>query len=504
MEGPGSPQATSSSVTDRHAKAVFAVTAAGVFMASLDLSIVNIAFPSIEQSFRGDRTSTLTWVITAYAIVFGSLLVTAGRTADKVGRKRVFLFGLAVFSAASALCGVAPDVAVLVAGRVLEGAGAAALLPASLGLLLGAYAPHRRSHIVALWSGVGALAVAAGPTLGASLVSLDSWRLVFYANIPVAGAAWIAGRRTLQESAGGGGDSSPDLPGVALITAALALAVLGISEGSSWGWSAPGIVASLAGAVVLGALFVFHCGRAADPVLDLSLFAERAFSVANAATLLYAMGFFAMLLGNILFLTSVWHYSIMSAGLAVTPTPLVVSIVAGPAGRLASRIGFRAVIAVGAAFFAGGLVMFATIIGPNPMYLARWLPITLIVGMGIGLTFPVLGAAAVSSLPIERFAVGSAVNQTARQIGGAFGVAILAVILGSGPTSQATLTDFRHLWFYCASMAAATGIVGQLLGPGGPRVRAKGSQVMGVHLRGIVNAQDTVTSAAMSDPTSAR
>jgi len=379
-----------------------------------------------------------------------------------------------VFSAASALCGVAPNVAVLVVGRVLEGAGAAALLPASLGLLLEAYPQEQRSHIVALWSGVGALAVAAGPTLGASLVSLDNWRLVFYANIPIAGAAWIAGRRSLQESAGAAGGSTPDLPGVALITAALALAVLGISQGSTWGWPTPRTVAALAAAVVLGAVFVLRCGRVADPVLDLSLFAERTFSVANAATLLYAMGFFAMLLGNILFLTSVWHYSIIAAGLAVTPTPLVVSVVAGPAGRLASRIGARTVVAVGATFFAGGLVMFATIVGPNAMYIGRWLPTTLIVGAGIGLTFPVLGAAAVSSLPIERFAVGSAVNQTARQIGGAFGVSILAVILGSSPASLITLTDFRHLWLYCAAMAAATGLVGQLLGPGGRRARVGG------------------------------
>jgi EmrB/QacA subfamily drug resistance transporter len=434
-------------------------------MASLDLSIVNIAFPSIEHSFPADPTSTLTWVITAYAIVFGALLVSAGRTADRVGRKRVFLVGLAVFSAGSALCGVAPDVALLVAGRVVEGAGAAALLPASLGLLLGAYPPERRSHIVALWSGVGALAVAAGPSLGASLVSLDNWRLVFYANLPVAGAAWLVGRRALHESAKSGGESSPDYPGVALITAALALAVLGISQGSSWGWLSAEILGSFAAAGLISALFIYRCAHADDPVLDLTLFSERTFSAANAATFLYAMGFFAMLLGNILFLTSVWHYSIIAAGLAITPSPLVVSVVAGPAGRLASRVGFRAVIGAGATLFAGGLVMFATLVGSNPMYLQRWLPITLIVGMGIGLTFPVLGAAAVSSLPIEHFAVGSAVNQTARQIGGAFGVAILAVILGSTPTSRASIADFRHLWFYCASMAAASGIVGQIVSP---------------------------------------
>ena len=446
-------------------RSVFAVTAAGVFMASLDLSIVNIAFPSIESSFPSEQTSTLTWVITAYAIVFGALLVLAGRIADSVGRKRVFLAGLTVFSVGSAICGIAPDVALLVAGRVIEGAGAAALLPASLGLLLGAYPPERRSQIVALWSGVGALAVAAGPTLGGSLVSLDSWRLVFYANLPIAAVALIAGRRTLQESTTATEKLKTDFLGAALVTAALTLVVLGISQGSTWGWSSASILLSFAGAGLLGVLFVLRCRRVEGPVLDLALFGDRAFSAANTATLLYAMGFFAMLLGNILFLTSVWHYSIVTAGLAVTPTPLVVAAISGPAGRLASRVGFRAVIAAGTAFFAGGLTLLATLVGSQPMYLTRWLPISLTLGIGIGLTFPVMGAAAVSGLPIERFAVGSAVNQTARQVGGAFGIAILAVILRSNPRAGASLAEFRHLWLYCASMAAASGIAGQLIGP---------------------------------------
>ncbi len=451
--------------TEGSRRAVFAVTAAGVFMASLDLSIVNIAFPSIESSFPADRTSTLTWVITAYAIVFGALLVVTGRIADSVGRKRVFLAGLTVFSVGSAICGIAPDVAFLVAGRVIEGAGAAALLPASLGLLLAAYPPQRRSQIVALWSGVGALAVAAGPSLGGALVSLDSWRLVFYANLPVAAVAWLAGRRNIHEPARASGQVKTDFVGAAMVTVALTLVVLGISQGSVWGWFTIPILASFAGSAALGVAFINRCRRVADPVLDLTLFRDRAFSAANGATLLYAMGFFAMLLGNILFLTSIWRYSIVTAGLAVTPTPLVVSVIAGPAGRLASKIGFRAVIAAGATFFAGGLTMLATLVGRHPMYLARWLPIALTLGVGIGLTFPVIGAAAVSGLPIERFAVGSAVNQTARQVGGAFGVAILAVILRSAASSKAPLNDFRHLWFYCAAMAAASGVVGQLVGP---------------------------------------
>lgn len=442
---------------------IFAVTALGAFMASLDLSIVNVAFPALERSFPRDSKAALAWVITGYSIVFGSLLVTAGRTADRIGRRKVFFAGLAVFSAGSALCGLAPSVGLLVVGRLIQGGGAAAMLPASLGLLLGAYSSERRSHVVALWGGVGALAVATGPSLGAGLISAGGWRWAFYVNLPIGALAWLFGRRVLSESTTDVSLNRPDYLGVVLISTTLAGLVLAISEGSTWGWSSGRIVGCLVGAAVLGGLFLYRSAHHPEPVLDLALFSERSFSVANIATLLYAMGFFAMLLGNILFLTGVWHYPIWKAGLAITPGPLVVAAVSGPAGRVAARIGFRSVLVVGAGFFAGGLSMYAIQVGLRPAYVAHWLPATLLTGVGIGLTFPVLSAAAVSSLPTERFAVGSAVNQTARQIGGALGVALLVAILGSASTLAGALAHFRDLWWYEAVMAGLSGLAGSLL-----------------------------------------
>ena len=216
--------------------------------------------------------------------------------------------------------------------------------------------------------------------------------------------------------------------------------------------------------MVLLALFLRRSAHHAEPVLDLTLFRSRTFAVANLATLLYAMGFFAMLLGNILFLTSVWHYSILVAGLAVTPGPLVVAVVSGPAGKLAGRIGFRPVLLVGFAVFASALVWYALRVGIHREYLTVWLPATLVAGLGIGLTFPVLSAAAVSDLHPQRFAVGSAVNQTARQVGGALGVACLVVLLGTPHTPRQALDDFHHLWWYAATMAVTSGLVCGLLG----------------------------------------
>ncbi|HVB92788.1 MAG TPA: DHA2 family efflux MFS transporter permease subunit [Acidimicrobiales bacterium] len=465
--GPGSPaMGTAGPRGDRSGRGralVFAVTALGAFMVSLDLSIVNVAFPALERTFPHDSRAALAWVITGYSIVFGSLLVTAGRTADRLGSRRLFFGGLAVFSLGSALCGLAPTATLLIAGRLIQGGGAAAMLPASLALLLGAFPTERRSQVVALWGGVGALAVATGPSLGAGLISAGGWRLVFYVNLPIAAIAWLVGRRVLTGTSPAGTHGTPDYLGVGLVSLGLASLVLAISEGPSWGWTSGQIIGLVLIAVVLVAAFVRRSSRHPYPVLDLSLFSARSFSVANAATLLYAMGFFAMLLGNILFLTSVWHYSILRAGLAVTPGPLVVAAVSAPAGRLAARIGFRPVLLVGFSVFVGGLLLYALGVGLAPAYVSEWLPATLITGLGIGLTFPVLSAAAVSSLHHQRFAVGSAVNQTARQIGGAFGVAVLVVILGAPHSDAAALTSFRHLWLYAATMALAAGLLCTLL-----------------------------------------
>ncbi|HET9731182.1 MAG TPA: DHA2 family efflux MFS transporter permease subunit [Acidimicrobiales bacterium] len=448
-------------------RAVFAVTALGAFMGSLDLSIVNVAFPALARSFPTASRPELAWVITAYAIVYASLLVTAGRTADRLGRRKVFFIGLGIFTTGSALCGLAPTLALLIAGRVGQGAGAALLLPASLSLLLEAFPGESRSQAVALWGGVGALAVATGPSLGAALISAAGWRSAFFVNLPVGLIAWAIGRRVLPAGDPGERLAPPDYPGVLLVTASLGGLVLAVSEGSDWGWGDPRVLGASLAAVALGAAFVRRCSRHAEPVLDLSLFRHRSFSVANAATLVYAMGFFAMLLGNILFLTGVWHYSILRAGLAVTPGPLVVATVSGPAGRLAGRYGFRPVLLAGFAVFAGGLAWYAALIGLQPQYVARWLPATLVTGLGIGLTFPVLSAAAVASLHPSRFAVGSAVNQTSRQVGGALGVAVLVAILVPATTPASALEHFRHLWTYAAAMAALAGGIAALLRPSG-------------------------------------
>jgi MFS family permease len=336
--------------------------------------------------------------------------------------------------------------------------------------------------MVALWGGIGALAVATGPSLGAAIVSAGGWRWAFFVNLPVGAAILLAGKRLLTESEVDREAGRPDYLGAVLVSLTVAAVVFAVSEASNWGWADVRITGAFATAALAGSAFVRRSRNHPHPVVDPALLQDRAFVVANAATFVYAAGFFAMLLGNILFLTGVWEYSILRAGLAVTPGPLVVAVIAGPAGKLAGRIGFRPVLLAGAASFAAGLAWYVVQVGPEPAYLADWLPGTVVVGIGIGLTFPFLSAAAVASLPAHRFALGSAVNQTARQVGGAIGVAVLVMILGDTPEGggASAVSDFHHLWAYGAATALASGLIGSFI----PRP----SVVPGVSRRRITRA----------------
>jgi EmrB/QacA subfamily drug resistance transporter len=436
---------------DRVPRAIFAVTVTGAFVVALDLSIVNVAFPSIEASFPDVATTTLSWVLSAYSVVFGALLLGAGRIADRSGRRRWFLRGLVVFTVGSLVCGLAPSAAFLIGGRVGQAIGAALLMPASLALLLDATPPSLRAPAVAMWGGISALAVAVGPSLGSVLIQLGGWRWAFLVNLPVAAVAYVVTRRVVRESVVGG--PVPDLVGIGMISIAVASLALGITEGDAWGWSSPRVLGCFALAAALGALALRRSSRHPAPAIDLRLFENRTVALANAATLAYAIGFFAMLLANVLFLTTVWGFTILQAGLAITPGPLVVAALSRSTGRLAARVGYRPVLV------AGGLVMLAaqvwcfTRLTVEPDYVGLWLPASLLTGVGVALSFPVLSAAAVAGLPADRFGIGGALNQTARQLGAVIGVAALVAIVGTPASATDGLEQFRHAWFLCGAAA---------------------------------------------------
>jgi NTE family protein len=458
-------------------KAVLAVAVLGTFMAFVDATIVNIAVPNIAEHFSGSPLSSVSWVLNAYNIVFAAFLVGGGQLADLLGRRRVFSAALLLFTLASALCAVAPSLNFLILARVVQAAGAAALVPSSLAIVLESRAERERMHAVALWAAVAALAAGIGPPLGGLLITASSWRLVFLVNIPVGLLAWFLARRVLVESRAPGRRHMPDLVGGAVLALAIASLVLAVVKGQEWGWGSARVVGAFALALLLGVYFVLRSSRQRTPVIDLTLLRIRAFSLSNGVTIVMASGFYAYTLCNVLFLTGVWRYSILQAGLALTPGPFVAMAVAGPASRLVERVGHRAVVVPGALVWAGGMAYFATQLGVSPDFLGEWLPGMAILGTGAGLTFPTLSGAAVGSVPGPRFAVATSLNSVARQLGAALGVAILIAIIGTPAPAQA-LHAFEHGWTFAgacflAGSLACLGLVVPL--PGKARADEEGS-----------------------------
>ena len=452
----------------RRAWQVLAVSAAAVYVVFLDATIVNIAFPAISADFAGVSRGGLSWVINAYAVVFGALLVTAGGLADDFGRKRVFLVGLGVFAAGSALCGIAPNVELLVAARAVQAIGSALIVPASLALLLPEFPLAKRAAAVGLWGAAGAVAAASGPVVGALLVQGPGWRWVFYVNLPFCLAAVWFGRRILTESVAQHREVRPDLIGVGLVTAVFGLLSLGIVQGGAWGWGSARVVGAFLVAAVLAPVLVRRSAGHPRPALPVQLFRVRSFSVATVGTLLFGTAFFAQILCNVLFLNGVWGYSILRTAVAILPSPLVAAAVAPIAGRLADRYGYRAVIAPGAALFALGAGSYALTMTATPHYVTHFLPGALLVGVSIGAAFSMLGAASSQVLPPHLYGAGAAVNSTARQLGAVLGVAVLVAVLGT-PAPEQALAAFGRSWTVTAFVAAACAISALLLRPAAKR-----------------------------------
>src|SRR5215210_2879424 len=445
---------------------VLTLVSVATVVASLDLFIVNIAFPDIRADLGGASGGALSWVLNAYAIVFAALLVPAGRLADRAGRKRGFLAGLALFSLGSALCGAAPSVETLVAARVLQAAGAALLVPTSLALLLPEFEPRERPAAIGIWAGVGAAAAAAGPPLGGLLVQAD-WRLVFLVNLPVGAWALWRGSRLLTETRDATEQGRPDWLGTALLTAAVGALALGFVQAPEWGWADPRTLAALAGAVAGLALFARRCASHPSPVVDPAMLRVRSFAMANVSAILFSAAFGAMLLSNVLFMTGVWQESILRAGLQLAPGPALAAITAVASSRLTNRAGQARLAGLGCTLFAAGMAVVALRADATPDYASELLPGLVLTGIGVGLTLPSLNSAAAASLPPARFATGAAVLTMSRQLGIALGVAILVAVLGT-PAPAEVLGAFQAGWAFQIVAALLGALAGLAVGAVGP------------------------------------
>jgi NTE family protein len=443
-----------------HRRSAVAIACAGAFVAFLDTTIVNIAFPDISASFAGSGRDALSWVLDGYFVVIAALLVPAGGLADRFGHRRIFLLGVAGFTAASLLCAAAPSLALLIAFRVLQGVAAAMIAPASLAIVLDSFPAERRAAGVGLWGAAAAAAAAVGPTLGGALVELSDWRLVFLVNLPLGAAVLLLGRDRLPRPRKL--DSRlPDLPGAAMLALGLATITLGIVEGNDWGWGSASTLGCFAAAAILLLGVVARSRTHPRPIVEPALFAHASFRAGNLGTLLFAAAFFSLILGNVLFLTTIWGYTVLQAGAATLPGPALSTLVAGPAGRLADRFGHRAVIVPGALFFAAGVMVLRSA-GAEPDWLGLWLPGACLTGIGIGLAFPTLGAASVRDIPDDRFATASAVNAAFRQVGAVLGTAILVAMVGEPASLPDALgaADSAYLFSAFAALASGAAVLG--------------------------------------------
>ena len=298
---------------------VLAVAAFGAFLAFLDATVVNVAFPDIRASFSDATVSDLSWVLNAYNIVFASFLIVCGRLTDLLGRKRMFALGTVLFTLASVWCAVARTLELLVAARLVQALGAALLVPASLAIVVEAFPEERRSHAVGLWGASAALAAGLGPPVGGALVEIGGWRLAFLVNLPIGLAALVSIRRLLVESRAPGRRRLPDIKGAGLLALGLTALTLAIVQGNSWGWDSIRVLAAFVAAAALFAGFVLSSRAHPQPLLDPALLSIRPFVVGNIVTVVAGMGFYAYMLTNILWLQYVWDYSIFRAGLALVP-----------------------------------------------------------------------------------------------------------------------------------------------------------------------------------------
>lgn len=435
---------------------VFWVASMAVFLVSMDGTMLFAAFSALQAGFPQATAADLSWVLNAYTVVYAAMLIPSGGLADRHGRKRVFLVGVALFLAASVACGLAVSVEWLVAARVLQAIGAALLTPASLSLVLAAFPTNKRAVAVSLWGAVGGLAAAVGPSLGAFVIASLGWQWAFYLNVPLGILAIWRGATLLTEVRQPTRGRPLDLVGMGLLIVGIGALALSIVQAESPAWSRHELLgaAGIGLACLVG--FVVWARATVAPLVDLGLFRNTTYRYVNLATLSFGIAFAMMFFAFFFYMRSIWHYSLPLAGLAMAPGPLLVVPVAALSGRLASRYGHRPVLVVGCLIYAVSALWFLLVPGTEPAYLTQWLPGMLFSGIGVGMVLPSLSGAAVSHLPLEHYAVGGAVNQAIRQIGSVIGVALTVLLLGSASLQR---TDFNVVYLCHMALALMTAVL---------------------------------------------
>jgi len=434
----------------------------GLFMIMLDNTVVNVALPTIKTSLHVGQ-SELEWIVVGYALTFATFMLTGGKLADLLGRRRLFTVGLAVFTASSLACGLAPNAGFLIGARVVQGIGAAIMNPATLGIITATFPPRQRGMAIGIWAGVSGMALAIGPLLGGLLTEKISWGWIFFVNVPVGLLGILVARWAIDESRDTSHVQRLDLPG--LVTSGIGLFALTYSliEANTKGWGSPEILALFGVAVVALAAFVVLEQRQRVPMLDLSLFKNATFTGANLAMMLVALAMFGVFFFNSLYLQQILRYSAIQTGAVFLPMTVLIILIAPQAGRLSDRVGSRWLIGVGMTLLSISLILFAQLDASSNFW--NILPGLLVGGVGMAMTMTPTTAAAMGAVPVDKAGIGSAVLNSMRQVGGSLGIAVMGALVASqissppGPNYVSQFLDGYHLALHVAAGIALAGAV---------------------------------------------
>jgi EmrB/QacA subfamily drug resistance transporter len=394
-------------------------------MAMLDNTVVNVALPAISRDLHAG-VSELQWIVDGYVLVFASMLLTGGILGDRYGRKRMFLAGLTIFTAASFLCGISQSTTQLIAFRAIQGAGAALLMPGTLAIITVTFPPHERAKAIGLWAGMSALALALGPTVGGAMIDRFGWESVFFLNVPIGIVAFSTARRTVRESRSEV-TRELDIPGLVLGSGALLSATYGLIEANTKGWTDPLIVAALVTAGALLVLFLLWEVRTPHAMMPLAFFRIPAFSAGNTVAFSVSLGMFATFFFLSLYMQLIRGYSAFEAGVRFLPLTVMIILTAPNAGRFASKHGSRLPMTYGLLLAGAGLLTFSRLDLDTSYWLM--LPVLAVMGHGMGATMTPMTAAVMNAVGRERAGLGSAMTNTSREVGGVFGIALLGTIL---------------------------------------------------------------------------
>ncbi|MFL5310024.1 MAG: MFS transporter [Myxococcales bacterium] len=434
-------------------RGILLATALGSGVAFLDSTVVNVALPVLGRELRAGIAG-LQWTVDAYLLTLTSLLLLGGSLGDAAGRRKTFVAGLVWFMIASVACGLAPSIGALIAARAVQGAGAALLVPGSLAVLRSSFTDDEQGQAIGAWAGLSGVTAAVGPLLGGWLITAWSWRVIFFLNLPLVAAATWAALRCIPESRTRG-PLRIDVPGAAAATVGLGGCVYALIESAAHG---PGVGAAAALGAASLAAFVWIEGRTTNPMLPLDLFRSRQFSGANAVTLAvyFAMGGATFLL--IIHLETVLGYSPLAAGAALTPLTLLLLVLSSPAGKLASRIGYRAPMTAGPVIAAAGVALLAHA-HEGSSYLSGVLPGTAVLGLGLATTVAPLTTAVLAGADERHAGVAAAVNTAISRLAGLLAVALLPLLAGIAAADAASLAaGFPRAMWICAGLSAAGGL----------------------------------------------